>query len=112
MKRLVAAAAAVLAVAIAPSPVAAADPVVFVTVDAVELEVYIVGITGMLKDAAAPVTVEINFGSSTEAVAVAAACERKALLAMARPGMYRLEFSWTGWGTPLCKLVRAAPSTP
>jgi hypothetical protein len=49
--------------------------------------------------------------ASSDTGAFASNCHRAALLAMEKPGRYLLEIqtAYSGSGTPLCRLTRAAP---
>jgi len=79
--------------------------VVFTAVDAVSLRSSGIQITGVPEGAAAPVTSTWSVYSAS----YAEACERYALLAMERPGRYRLEVLSSGSSLQYCRLVRAAP---
>jgi hypothetical protein len=84
-------------------------PFVFVTVDAVALQSNRLVITGILEGEAVPVERWIQ-SNLTDSVGWMQACEKLALLAMTRPGQYRLEI-----GNPppslstTCKLSKASP---
>lgn len=83
---------------------------VFATVDAVSCEVYVLRITGILQGQAAATEVRVAFSDSDPAAANVSAqtCERKALLAMTKPGQYLFEVSYPGY-YPACKLTRVNP---
>ncbi len=82
----------------------------FTTVDAVRRAAY-VNITGVLEGASAATEVAVPVSSSSAAsLAIGEACERYALIAMDKPGRYRLEV-WVRSGSYLseCRLSVANP---
>jgi hypothetical protein len=81
---------------------------VFTTVDSVEGNLNSLKVTGVLQGDSAPTTQNLVF-SGTESVAAAAACERKALLAMSKPGQYLFSALWASAGSCSCKLTRVGP---
>jgi hypothetical protein len=66
----------------------------FVTVDSVTAQGSLIHVTGILKGEATPSTHGAQFyylsGNYAYAAQMIAACERKALLAMSKPGQYQL----------------------
>jgi hypothetical protein len=86
---------------------------VFAAVDAVSMSLQYSRLTvkGILEGEQAPVERSVSFSSSTSlAVAVIQSCERFALLAMEKPGAYRLELLPGSYNQyPTCTLVRVNP---
>lgn len=84
---------------------------VFTTVDAVSSYVTTLSITGIQEGQAAATEVRVYFYAYDEAAKamVIQSCERKALLAMNKPGQYTFEVSWSTYGYPTCKLTRVNP---
>ncbi len=84
---------------------------VFTTVDAVKSEYMKLTITGVKEGDAVASDYAVSFSSSSPASnqALFEACERKAMLAMTKPGAYRLELWREPYGYPLCKLARVNP---
>ncbi len=114
MKRWLAVGAAALGVSLAGVAAAqsSASPYVFVTVDSVKAEASRLWITGILQGEAAPVQKYVMFSSASygDAVAQVAACERKALMAMAKPGQYLLAVHDGGsFRVTTCTLTRVNP---
>jgi hypothetical protein len=76
------------------SPRVSGTTYVFVTVDAVTAQGNSIFVTGILKGDAAPSTHSASFyetsGDDAFAALMVSACERKALLAMSKPGQYLL----------------------
>jgi hypothetical protein len=104
---------ALVAVAVAAGPAAAAIPVSFDTVDAVEIvdaggsAGQQVKVTGIVTGAGTPTIVLFSFGSKGDA---AARCERMATIAMAKPGKFRLTVSAESSSTVVgCKLTAITP---
>lgn len=84
----------------------------FTTVDAVEMSGSILFVTGIQSGDSAPTTVKVSFAYSSDIGAnqgFAAACERKALLAMTKPGQYLFSFKPGPWPWPTCALSRVQP---
>jgi len=113
MKRSwIAAAVAVLslAVGVVARAQVAATPYVFVTVDAASSYATRLRVTGILQGEATAREIFVTF-SSTDAAVRLDTCERKALLAMAKPGQYLFELTWPSSfaAEPTCKLTRANP---
>lgn len=120
MRKLVLAAAAVVALASRPAAaqtipsVPFANPAkVFVTVDAVFMAASFVDVTGVVQGDAVPSTWRAYFLNTTNsdqsaAAAYAANCQRAAFLAMSRPGQYLFELFSNGGSPPhpYCKLTR------
>ncbi len=110
----IAAAAATLSLAIGIGARAQAAPpsYVFATVDAVSSQGYQLKITGILQGQAVATEITVSFSEADYAAANVAAqtCERKALLAMAKPGQYVFEvyYAYSGY-TWACKLTRVNP---
>jgi hypothetical protein len=105
----IAAAALALLVAAAASAQSYYPKYVFVAVDAVSVQPGSVKVTGILEGQSEPGTVNAPFSTSTAGYADALqACHRAALLAMEKPGAYRLELvTASGWAT--CTLLRVDP---
>ncbi len=85
---------------------------VFVTVDAVASEISRLRVTGLVEGEVAAREVLIMFSSGTGYDAVATyvqTCERKALLAMAKPGQYLFEVNSLDTLYPVCKLTHRNP---
>lgn len=108
----IAAAAATLSLAIGIGVRAqTTGPYVFATVDAVSSQNSQLKVTGILQGQAAATEVTANFSYGTDYAAAnvaAQTCERKALLAMAKPGQYLFGISYS-YGTWICKLTRVNP---
>ncbi len=86
-----------------------ATPTVFVAIDAVAVYGYTLYVNGVVEGDAAPSEWGASFSSSSSTANVEA-CQRMALLAMAKPGAYRLELSYQlNPGNGVCRLVRAQP---
>ena len=84
-------------------------PTVFVAIDAVTVYASSLYVNGVVEGEAAPSEWRADFSSSSS-TANAEACQRMALLAMAKPGAYRLELSHQVYaGSGVCRLVRAQP---
>jgi hypothetical protein len=83
---------------------------VFATVDAVAVQGAYVIVTGIVQGEEAPSTWAAAYSSST-GVDFVAACQRNALIAMAKPGQYLLEIQYLSStsGGSVCKLSRATP---
>lgn len=83
----------------------------FVTVDAVSTGAFKLYVTGILEGGANPVEVSLQFSSSAAPIDNLAGCQRSALLAMERPGQYKLQLSrqLSSTGYPYCRLVRVNP---
>ncbi len=115
MTRLgIAVAAAVLSLALVPdaSGQATLPRYVFTTVDAVASEGYRLRITGIQEGQATASEVTLYYSYSVAyALASCEACERKALLAMNKPGQYVFEAAYLGTllSNPTCKLTRVNP---
>jgi hypothetical protein len=90
---------------------AAATPYVLDAVDAVEIRGSQLRVTGVVQGDAAPSTVVMDWSYfGTDRVALMQGCERKALLAMSRPGAYRLTLTQTYTSyLPVCALSRVTP---
>lgn len=107
MRRFPGIAAAALALLVAAAASAQSYPkYVFVAVDAVSVQPGSVKVTGILEGQGEPGTVSAYFSTSSAGYADALqACHRAALLAMEKPGAYRLELvTASGWAT--CTLLR------
>jgi hypothetical protein len=86
------------------------ESVTFTAVDAVKTENTRVHVTGIVEGEVDPRTVTVYFATSTSAYSSQESCERLALLAMAKPGQYRLTIkSSSSWVSAMCTLARAAP---
>jgi hypothetical protein len=119
MKRIALAAAvaviAVIAIRAGAQVSPSATPYVFVTVDEVYTEGHKLYVTGILQGDATATTQGLNFYNSGSAGAdgadILAACERKALLAMAKPGQYlfKLTPGMYSYYYPRCTLTRVNP---
>lgn len=84
-------------------------PTVFVAIDAVTVYAYTLYVNGVVEGESAPSEWGVSF-SSTSSTANVEACQRMALLAMAKPGAYKLELSHQIYaGNGVCRLVRAQP---
>jgi hypothetical protein len=84
-------------------------PTVFVAIDAVTVYGYTLYVSGVVEGEAAPSEWAASFSSSSSTANVEA-CQRMALLAMAKPGAYKLELSHQiSAGSGVCRLVRAQP---
>lgn len=84
----------------------------FTTVDAVEMTGYFLVVTGVQSGDSAPTTVKVGFSYISDLGAnqgFAAACERKALLAMTKPGQYLFSLKAGSWSWPTCALSRVQP---
>jgi hypothetical protein len=83
---------------------------VFTTVDAVDLNSITLTVTGVLEGESAPSSHSVYFVSSAPlGDAQLSGCERKALLAMSKPGQYTFSITQlTQYGVS-CKLARVAP---
>jgi hypothetical protein len=120
MRRFAAAMAALLLLASAARAQVTAAPgtYTFTAVDAVMREVGYLTITGLREGEAAPTTHRLplgpmpSSGGTTNPSDIGESCERKALLAMSKPGAYvlRLEVHtyYTSYFTK-CTLARAVP---
>ncbi len=85
---------------------------VFVTVDAVAAQTDRLWVTGIVQGEVVAREVQILFSSTPDYGATATwtqTCERKALLAMAKPGQYLFEASSLNTYVPVCKLTRVNP---
>ncbi len=83
---------------------------VFTTVDEVSVNASAIVVTGIVEGEQAPSTWAASAASTTTPMEWASACQRSALIAMAKPGQYRLEIkASTGYTIPVCKLSRVAP---
>jgi hypothetical protein len=109
-------AAAVLSAFLLPAGAALAQQysgtlAVFTTVEAVKSEYMKLTVTGVKAGESAPSDYVLSFASGSAASYGPAfeACERKAIIAMSKPGMYRLELWREPYGYPLCKLALANP---
>lgn len=81
-----------------------------VTVDAVSVTSGRLYVTGIPEGGATPIDAELPFSSTTSGYDVLSACQRVALMAMERPGQYKLLLSrGTSYGYPYCRLVRVTP---
>jgi hypothetical protein len=114
MRRLAIAAAAAalsLAVGIGARAQTAYPSYVFTTIDAVSSYRSQLKITGILQGQAVATEITVSFSETDYAAANVAAqtCERKALLAMNKPGQYKFEVSLSSSGYPACKLTRVNP---
>jgi len=98
--------------------IANGETVVFVAVDAMQVQDNYLVLTGVVEGDAAPSTRFVNFQLSSSYATIAApnleSCQRLALTAMERPGRYRLEVTQGrgGYVTPIesgCRLVRVQP---
>jgi len=108
MKRLLIAGA--LAAALVSVPVraqAAPSQYVFVAVDALDVQPSKFVVTGVLDGESAARTVTVNF--STAYAEQVVMCERLALLAMTRPGQFRLEIETNSTSYYACRLARVTP---
>ena len=86
--------------------------VVFTTVDAVESNGSVLTVTGIVRGDSAPSAQPFYFtyAPAGELVASVASCERKALLAMSKPGQYLLTIWRPGpYDLLPCKLTRVGP---
>jgi hypothetical protein len=110
MKRAALAAAILVAGSIRATAQTTPTIYTFSTVDEVQTYAYILKVTGILQGEASATTLTFNFPNYTSASAAdqLASCERKALLAMAKPGQYLLKLDYYG-STPRCALTRANP---
>lgn len=103
---------AVLLPVLAPRSAAAQTPTVvaFTAVDAVRLDgINTIRITGIKEGTAAPAEYAFSWSTLGDSGSQALVCEKMGLMALARPGQYRLEilvFSASAIG---CKLARATP---
>lgn len=87
---------------------ASATPYVFTTVDAIEVVVTTLNVTGVLEGETAARRISFSFPSSSPIQRDS--CERLMLLAMSKPGQYRLHLLWQYSGSiPKCTLERVAP---
>ncbi len=80
----------------------------FVTVDAVSARGNYLYVTGILESEAAPVERYVTFPTTTSPYDMQASCQRMALLAMERPGQYKLQLALNA-SYPACRLVRVNP---
>jgi hypothetical protein len=104
--RLMSFLALVLTISLAPAPARAAEPFIsFESIDAVESGARIV-ITGIVTGESTPRTVALVqiYDERCEA-----SCEKLALLALSKPGVYRFEAFHESFGFGTCKLVRRTP---
>lgn len=116
MRRLALAVAALCATLLAPVRPARAQSsaivYVFSTVDAVSANAYGgLDVTGILQGEATPGTRSFApYSIDAHWMWMVGDCERKALLAMAKPGQYLLRIEREdGWVSFTCTLARAAP---
>ncbi|NMO22015.1 hypothetical protein HPC49_37915 [Pyxidicoccus fallax] len=108
-----AAALLVLTLGVAPAALGAEEPVVgtpyvFQTVDSYNVVNHIeVEVTGILQGESAPRTVSFwyNLGNIDSAGHLTR-CDRMALLAMNKPGLYLLEMTQTNTSVARCRLTR------
>jgi len=113
MTRLALAALAAAALAILSPVQAEAEPLVggytFVAVDAVRIDqAYTLWITGIQAGQQASTEVSIYLtGNNSSSQALI--CEKMALMAMAKPGQFRLEIGFASAGAAACKLSRVTP---
>lgn len=93
---------------------------VFTTVDEVAAQGNYVYVTGILQGDSTPSTKWIQFYSSTssgpgystamDGSVLASSCERKALLAMSKPGQYLLKIQGnSSSAVPVCALIKVNP---
>jgi hypothetical protein len=108
MKRAALAATVLFAFALRATAQTTLPTYTFVTVDEVQTYARTVRVTGILQGEASPTTTEISFGYVILTdVDQVAACERKALLAMAKPGQYLLKLQPGNYSfVPRCTLTR------
>jgi hypothetical protein len=112
MRRFPGLAAAALALVLAADAFAqSTTKYVFVAVDAVSVRPGRVTITGILEGESAPVERYADFSISSTANGDALqACHRAALLALEKPGAYRLEIVLPyGYPPATCNLARVKP---
>jgi hypothetical protein len=116
MKRLAAAIAACASLLAVPSPARAATvgatPVVLVTVDSVTVSGTTMRVVGVVEGDPAPSewVLPLYTSSTADAHAQVQACQRLALLAMSRPGAYRLTLSKaSATSYAFCTLSRVTP---
>lgn len=118
MNRLVAGAlmaAALLCVAgraVAQAVPWASSAKVFATVDAVSVQHSKVIVTGIVQGDQAASTWAVQYylaSTGVDAASFASACQRDALIAMAKPGQYLLEIQYAGAYGSICKLSRVTP---
>lgn len=83
----------------------------FVAVDSVETNGWALHVTGIVQGESAPTTYSFNYGDDRTFFIVALeACHRNALVAMSKPGQFRLELRLGQYyEPPSCKLIRATP---
>jgi hypothetical protein len=113
MKRIALAAAVAVVAVLALRAGAQTTPTsyTFVTVDEVRSEGTALYVTGILDGEATSTTARMDtFASYTSGMDIMNACERKALMAMAKPGQYQLKLT-TGsyYSYPRCTLTRVNP---
>ena len=93
-----------------PVGIGVGQTVVFTTVDAVQLVSNRFYVTGVVEGEAAASTRYVTFNANDPELN-RGACERLAVLALERPGRYRLEVAYypPNYQGSTCKLVRANP---
>lgn len=120
MQRLVKVMALVLPVLVAPvaalgAPRAVgATPTVLVAVDSVAVNGTTLVVVGVVEGEAGPsewgIAMSYSSADSTPAYGQLEACQRLALLAMSKPGAFRLSLRKPdAWAAPVCTLARVVP---
>jgi hypothetical protein len=112
LKPMVAALAILAAGTAIAEPMEVDAPVVFVAVDSVEVGGHVLFVKGVVEGQATASEWMVTFSASATADIDGAdlqACHRAALVAMSKPGAYRLKLSQEyGWAAR-CALSRATP---